>query len=287
MRKLLLVALVSMAMNACSEANDATMLTGTAEPVSPDMMTTEGAVPDGASIGEDEPGNSVEQQVLAELVVGEEQINFLQLGSAEDAPLALQVSGPADRGSVLDALYAREGELTQLEVFQALAPAGSIPPPALVAAHADQLAAMGRIDDGVRVVDKAVALNPPAGKTACDLSLIFDARFVWNPVNVLAPFGNAFLCTGTSGQGGSGSPTSSSCTEFTTRRQRVGACSINGAISAGVGFGNAATWTVNSTTVLAPNQYVFWEFTPSTTPRRLAAVGFASVIYGLRAGIGG
>jgi hypothetical protein len=289
MRRLLLVVLASMATNACSEAYDDTTLTGAAEPLSPGVLTTEEAAPDSASMGGGEPGTLVEEHVLAELVVGEEQISFLQWGSAENAQLALKVSGAADQGSVLDALYAREGELTLLEIFQALAPAGSIPPPAVAAAHADQVAALDRGNEGVRVVEKNTVFTPPAGVSACNVPLMFPPPIVWNPLHVAAPFGNSYLCTGNPLQLARTLPTSSSCTNVTTKRQRVGACSISTQMSAAVGFGSATSWSVTDTTVLPPNRYTMWEFLPSTTAKRMAVVGFApdSVIYGTRAGIGG
>lgn len=289
MRRLLLVVLVSMATNACSEANHATTLTGTAEALSPDVLTTAEGAPDSASIGAEEPGNVVEEHVLAELVVGEERISFLQWGSAEDSPLALQVSGSMEQGSVLDALYAREGELTLLEVFQALAPAGSIPPLAVAAAHADQVAALNRVDDGVRVVEKGTVLTPPAGVSSCDVPLMFPPPIVWNPLHVAAPFGNSYVCTGTPLELDRTLPTASSCTHFTTSRQRVGACSLTDPMSAAVGFDSQGNWSVTDTTVLPPNSYTFWEFLPSTTSRRMAVIGFASdsTIYGTRAGVGG
>jgi hypothetical protein len=289
MRNLLLAVVVSMATNACSEANEATKLTGTEESLSTDMLTTGEAAPDSAGIGAEEPGNVVEAQVLAELVVGEERISFLQLGSAADAPLALRVTGSAERGSVLDALYAREGELTQLEVFQALAPAGSIPPPAVAAAHADQVAALGRVDDEIRVVEKGIPRTPPPGVSACDVASMFGPPFLWSPLQVAAPFGNSYLCTGTPIEIGRTLPTASSCTHFTTKRQRVGACSISLPMSAALGAGSGVGWTVSDTTVFAPNQSFFWELPPSSTPVRAAVVGFASddTIYGTRAGIGG
>lgn len=230
----------------------------------------------------------VQEDVLAEINVGNQTVKFLQLGEGEEAALILTTSGNIDEGNVVDSLRAAAGELTLLEIFQALAPADQEPPPALVHAHADEVIALGRDGDQIRVVEKAQ--TPPPGVSPCADSLHFPAPFVWSPAfGTAAPGGIHYLCTGAPIQTGGGDPQSTACTHFTTSRQRVGICDGDVNVVGYAGYGTqGGGWFATANVAVPSGQYQTWDWGPSATMRRLAAVGRAPAgqFYGLRSGIG-
>jgi hypothetical protein len=290
MRTVLPIMLIGIAMNACSGVSD----TGTdpspwKSPDGPPMPSTSAESAE-AAVGE--PATLVQESVLAEIEVDDQRITFIQWGSGDDALLALKVRGSAERGNALDELYARQGELTLLEIFQALAPEGSVPPPALVAAHADQAQALGRADKGVRAIEKSV-FNPPAGTSACAEALTFPPPIVWNPKFLGAPFGGTnYFCTGSPLQSGTSTPTSTSCTHLSTQRQRVGVCKASAGtdVIATYFAGFAGQWVqVGSNDTVHSGQYAFIEFLAQSSPYRAAVLGTSGATngYGIRAGTGG
>jgi hypothetical protein len=98
------------------------------------------------------PGAAVEgrESVLAELDVGYGVIRFHELTSPDGTrSLAMSETAPAGlKTTPLDSLL-RQGRLTSLEIFQAIAPDLPVPP-AIANAHPFEAAALGRTSEAVR-----------------------------------------------------------------------------------------------------------------------------------------
>jgi hypothetical protein len=241
------------------------------------------------------PATPGPEEVLAEIEAGEETLTFLRQGEGEDATLLLRVQGSIASGSVYQGLLDREGDLTLLEVFQALAP-GRVPPEALVEAHPLEAAAMNRTDMGVRSVEKVL---PPPGVNVCDVGLIFTPGPVsaWKNqlLGAVASGGNAYVCVSNADAGSiqfsSGQPSSSTCTFSSKAKMTAGFCN-NGSktisMQSGSGTSSVASWTLGSTSNLPAGQYNAYIISASATARRLAAIGFATFgdgsSYGVRSG---
>jgi hypothetical protein len=97
------------------------------------------------------------EEALSSFRLGEQEVTVL-ISYTGDSPteegshLVLQVVGKAGDPDYVSATELREGELTTLEWFHALAPAELIEPEALVKAHEIEGLAMGRSDVAVKPV---------------------------------------------------------------------------------------------------------------------------------------
>jgi hypothetical protein len=89
-----------------------------------------------------------DEEVLHELAVGTQRVRILRStvpGATDDeATLVLEWSGAIGTADFQRAIEERYGELTLLELHQALAPQGDTPHPDLVKAHAGQARTIGR-----------------------------------------------------------------------------------------------------------------------------------------------
>lgn len=237
------------------------------------------------------PANAAKQEILAEIDVDGEVVTFLRLGEGMDATLAMTSRGSISNPSSLQGLIDRDGALTFLETFQALAP-DVIPPEALVQSHPVEAAAMNRADHRVRSIDKAV---PPPGVNVCDDSLFFFTPLSWTNVTRGGALsgGDAYTCVSNTGTGGGqlagGQPSSTTCTFATTLRKMAGLCNRGTAnMSSFAGFGSATTWSTTDSESVPTGEYIRWDLAASATAQRLAAVGISSfgggASYGLRAG---
>jgi hypothetical protein len=237
------------------------------------------------------PANVAKQEVLAEIEVDGEVVTFLRLGEGTDATLAMTSRGSISNQSPLQGLIDRDGALTFLETFQALAP-DALPPEALVQSHPVEAAAMNRDDQRVRSVDKNV---PPPGVNVCDDSLFYFTPLTWTNVTRGGALsgGDAYICVSNTGSGGGqvagGQPSPTVCTFATTLRKMAGLCNRGTAnMSSFAGFGSATTWSTTASESVPTGEYIRWDAPASTTPQRLAAVGISSfgggASYGLRSG---
>ncbi len=269
--------------SALTNETDETPISGAEVPVS--SPSNERAEP--------EPAHIANEEVLVEVEAGSETYTFLRLGEGTEAALALRVHGVAANGSVLQGLLDRDGELTLLEIFRALAP-GREAPDALVQSHPGAAAAMNRSDPSVRSVEKAAV--PPPGVNVCDDSLFYFAPLTWTNIGSGGALsgGDAYICVTNTDAGeaielSSGQPSSSTCSFATTLRQMAGLCNRGtSTVTAFAGFGSATTWSTTATVTVPPGEYIRYDFEASSTPRRLAAVGLTSfgngASYGLRSG---
>jgi hypothetical protein len=188
-----------------------------------------------------------------------------------------------------------------LELFTALAPS-QIPPLAITEAHLAQASSLGRADERILSFNKddlliaKQAANPGPGQSPCDNALFFPPPIIWHFLTgSTLNGGNAYLCSGTGtvvGGAGQSIPTASSCTEYFQTRQRAGVCKASAGSSfvSNAGYGvMGGGWFSTPNITVAPNQYYWWEFVPSSTFRRLAAVGISATgnNFGLKAGQGG
>jgi hypothetical protein len=264
-----------------------------------DRFTNEGAIDPGeipvsgasSSAGNAQPANVAKQEILAEIDAEGEIVTFLRLGEGAGATLAMTTRGSIANGSALQGLLEREGALTFLETFQALAPDRAAPE-ALIASHPIEAAAMSRDDARVRSVDKTV---PPPGVNVCDDSLFYFAPLTWSNESRGGALsgGDAYICVSNTGAGdgqlGGGQPSSTTCTFATTLRRMAGLCNRGTAnMSTFAGFGSATTWETTASAAVPTGEYFRWDGAASATPQRLAAVGISSfgggASYGLRAG---
>jgi hypothetical protein len=231
-----------------------------------------------------------EEQVIAEFALDGQTVTFVRLVSEDSADLALRTLGDIGSGDQLEALYAREGALTMLELFEALSPPGERAPDALIDAHAEQARAIGRDTVEARTIEKQ-AHNPPPGVSPCANSLIYDSHNWTSQPQLASLGGTSYLCAVPPNQAGSGQPAAGTCTGFTSNRQRAGACKPAGGTNLSLHFGYAVSggswFTTSPSIVVAPGQYWYVEFAPSATPRRLAAVAIspANNAYTLKAGV--
>jgi hypothetical protein len=246
---------------------------------------------EGSAAGEVDtlPSSAAFQETLAELTIGDQALSFLRWSDGSASVLVLRSSGPSMQGNLADEVERLAGQpLTFLELYRALAPADEDAPSELLEAHHEQALALGR--DGDEVVQLAATLDkltPPPGVHPCSIPLTFPQAFIWVDRHDLARQGPAYQCTGPSGQDDLGSPERESCTEATTLRQRAGVCkTTEGNLVAAAGFGVVGRSLVLTSSVTVPQgQYTYWEFTPSATSRRLAAVGLSTQgTYELRVG---
>jgi hypothetical protein len=113
-----------------------------------------------------EEAEVAETEVLHDFVVGEEQISLIRtVDDQGDDFIMLQGSLASNIPvGVIDRLREQEPELTFLELFQTLAPAGLEPKAALVRFHDVQARAFGRTDLSVRQIqfDKNVVVEKSA-----------------------------------------------------------------------------------------------------------------------------
>lgn len=265
------------------------------------VFTDEGAVEAGevpvptapSTAGDEQRRNIASEEVLAEIDVEGEVVTFLRLGEGSDATLAMTTRGAIAYGSTLQGLIEREGALTFLETFQALAP-DRVPPKALVQSHPIEAAAMNRDDDRVRSVEKTL---PPPGVNVCDNSLFFVTPVIWTNVTRGGALsgGDAYICVSNSGAGngqlGGGQPSASTCTFATPLRKMAGVCNRGTAnMSTFAGFGTATSWETTASVAVPPGEYVRWDTQATPDPQRLAAVGISSsgngASYGLRSATG-
>jgi hypothetical protein len=237
------------------------------------------------------PSVVAQETVLSEIVLSDQIYTFLdEFSAGEESTLLLKTTGSIAQGNILDTLRRTEGDLTMLEIFEALAP-DRVPPDELVAAQAEEARALGRSDSEDRLVEKS---QPPPGVSPCDPSLFIFSPLTWtNTDNGTAAF-DAFQCVSNLAvhdDSGRGAPTSSSCTYATTNRTMVGVCLAGSgpSIVTQAGFGSASTWQLTSSTTVPRGQYLRYDQAPSSTPRRLAVLGItggSGATYGLRAGEG-
>jgi hypothetical protein len=237
----------------------------------------------------DQPVRVTQEEVLAVVEAGGETYTFFLLGEGEDAALGMSVQGTGGSGSSFQGLLDREGDLTLLEIFNAIAPDREAPE-ALLQSHPIETAAMNRGDARVRSIEKAV---PPPGVDVCSNVIFFPPSLTWTNIRigVAGSGGNAYACVTNSASSGlaSGQPSSSTCTFTSTLRMMAGICNLSTtAMLTYSGSGSATTWVTSSNQTLPGGEYVRYNFAASSTPRRLAAVGLqafgAGLAFGLRSG---
>lgn len=128
------------------------------------------AAEDPSIASNDSPAETTEGQVLNEITVAGETIQFLEYQSDGDRPVFIlhNTASAYVKQTILDRLESEVGALTLLETFFALAPAGTAPHADLERLHAEQVAALGRADASVKRV--AFDVNAPVEKSAagCD-----------------------------------------------------------------------------------------------------------------------
>jgi hypothetical protein len=279
------LATVTMLAAGCSAADDESAGQGT-------LPGDTGASPEAADdLGA--PATVGKEQVLAKLAVGGETYTFLRFGEGADAELGLLTEGQIGNQSVLQGLLENEGELTLLEIFQALAPNGTAPD-ALVQSHATEVNALGRSDSRVRLVEKT---KPPTGLNVCDVSLSFWTPIVWTNkfLQGVASGGDAYMCLSNVDAGkfqsGGGQPNTNSCTFTTSLRRMLALCNNgNKAVTTYYASGTTGNWTTYASSSTAVNEYKRYDFAASDIKRRTAIVGLTSFGhgegYGLRSATG-
>lgn len=171
------------------------------------------------------PSEVTEGQILHELTVAGESIQFLEYAAEGDSPSFMlhDTASAYVKQSLLERLQAEAGELTLLETFYALAPAGAKAHPDLERFHAEQVAALGRVDSSVHRV--AFDVNQPVEKSisGCDNWAAANAfpGDPWdsaanNSVNMPNGGNLGRLCRAVNGLPG--------CDKLTIQGQFVGAC---------------------------------------------------------------
>lgn len=230
----------------------------------------------------------VKEEVIAKIEVQDQTYTFLRVDIGPESTVMLRTRGSVDRGNILDAIRARDGELTMLETFQALAP-GRVPPAALRDSHEREAQILGRSSAQVRLVDKTL---PPAGVSPCDNSLFFFSPLTWVNQASAASFWDAYICVTNNSELGRGIPTSSSCNFYTTQRMMAGICVLAGQPSVtnyAVYGPQGGTWSSTSSTTVPGGEYARWDWGVSGTPKRMGTVGLVGSqfpAYGLRSGVG-
>jgi hypothetical protein len=230
----------------------------------------------------------LKDDVIAEIKVQDQTYTFLSIASDSETTVMLRIRGSVDRGNLLDAIRARDGELTMLETFQALAP-DRAPPAALRDSHEREARILERSSTQVRLVDKTL---PPAGVDPCDSSLFFFSPLTWLNQKSAASFWDAYICVTNGSQMGRGVPNSSSCTYFTTRRMMAGICVGPGepSVTNYTVYGSqGGSWNATSSITVPGGEYARWDWGASTNAKRMGTVGLVGGQfpgYGLKSGEG-
>lgn len=241
-----------------------------------------------SSQADGEAAVELKENVIAEIKVQDQTYTFLSIDSDLETTVLLRIRGSADRGNLLDAIRARDGELTMLETFQALAP-DRVPPAALRDSHEREARLLGRSSTQVRLVDKTL---PPAGVDPCNNSLFFFSPLTWVNQKIAGSFWDAYVCVTNGSELGRGIPNSSSCTYYTTQRMMAGICVLGGQPSVTnytVWGYQGGSWNATSSSTVPAGEYIRWDWGVSTTPKRMGTVGLVGGQfpgYGLRSGEG-
>jgi hypothetical protein len=140
---------------------------------------------------DDTPAAPQSSAVITTLNVDGFQHTFVYNGDS----IGIEVFGPESRGlPMVFRLLQQDGDLTSLELFRGMAPAGTPVDPRFLAVHQIEVAAMGRADTGVR----AITLDPAAaiekGSQANCQSWATTKRGGLPPVTIgSSPTGNSTL----------------------------------------------------------------------------------------------
>ena len=134
---------------ACGTTGEDDHWSASGEEALPDEIAVSGASGGGSDAV---PAPLASENVLAEIDVDGQVVTFLRAGDGPHAPLLMMTRG-SSAGEDAVARVEREGELTFLEIFQALAP-DRAPPEALIESHAVAVAAIDRSEGRSRSVEK-------------------------------------------------------------------------------------------------------------------------------------
>lgn len=233
-------------------------------------------------------GSAAEELVLQQFQVGDEQVTFSEITEPDGSKaIALRETLPAQaKESLSDRARAAAGRpLTTLELFQALAPAGSQADAALVTAHAKEARTLGRVDAAVLNVSMDRLAPIEKSVAACE-------AWVYDVTGQLPGYAYSFRGTKTNVSGGNSACLNNDCGYYTEGFIRTGTCNeSNVAITEGTAWGyksvNNGAWNYVTST-LAAFQITRREIAfTSGNPKRAAAQGASAAgkLYHLRSGV--
>jgi hypothetical protein len=205
------------------------------------------------------------ETVLHEFESGGDKIKISSFTGADDSrTLMMQVDGSAFRPLVVDRLLGESGVLTFLEIFNALAPAGQSPDPALVQNHAREALALGRDTEAILAVrfDALRGIEKSITTAAC-------SAFAFPPVaeHTWVTGVDDYKRSSVTYIGGDS-------TFMTSHFTGSAVCKANDTGTVGeanLWSFNQTSWNYTTPTTLGPNQMKGW-YMPAGSPRRYGAL---------------
>ena len=255
----------------------------------------------------------IDEEVLHEVTALGQKIEFVNVTprDGDDDRLLAISARPRGTVDVVGALFEEYGPLTMLELFRAVAPAGTVPDQRLVASHVSEAAVLGRADSAVREANlqalteessDGVVLKATLREGAeqdCRTALFTpDANNVWTRVSILphtsAAGQNAgFVCTG-GDTGAFTDATANICTQSFQRPLKVGACAFSedspaGTIQVGLSLAPGNPIAFRNPDSLSPNEVFSFVSSGGVNQARMVIVIFppegVSSVYLMASGV--